>query len=103
MYGNVYCSTCGQGFDAYEFSLPNGMCERCEQLRELEPAQAGLECRDCGDALATGEASESGLCAICEWEFITDLMTCNARIRSGECGQIACDACPVAEVRGDRV
>lgn len=57
------------------------------------------ECRNCGDALEFGEASEAGYCAICEWEFISDLMTCNARIRAHECGEIACDSCPVAHLR----
>lgn len=57
------------------------------------------ECRECGDVLAGDEDAESGRCAICDWEFITDLMTCNARIRVHECGEIACDQCPVAHLR----
>ena len=101
MYGTVHCRTCGAAFDAYEFNLPNGMCERCEELADLEPAEPTTsmpECTDCGDVL-DDEASESGLCPICEWECITDLMTCNAQIRAGECGEIACDRCPVAHLR----
>jgi predicted Zn-ribbon and HTH transcriptional regulator len=105
MYGTVHCRACGAAFDAYEFSLPNGMCERCEELADLEPAEpaepatATAECIECGDVLEDDEVSESGLCSICEWESITDLMTCNARIRVNECGEIACVQCPVAHLR----
>jgi hypothetical protein len=102
MFGTIHCRTCGAAFDAYEFTLPNGMCQRCEELAELDSendTDITDECVTCGDLLENDEASESGLCVICEWEFISDLMTCNARIRMHECGEIACDLCPVAHLR----
>jgi phage FluMu protein Com len=102
MYGTVHCRTCGAAFDAYEFSLPNGKCTRCEELADMEPAEPATAtpvCTECGDVLEDDEASESGHCSICEWDFISDLMTCNARIRMNECGEIACDQCPVAHLR----
>ncbi|SDL04759.1 hypothetical protein SAMN05216298_2456 [Glycomyces sambucus] len=60
------------------------------------------ECRECGDLLIDDEGSETGMCSICEWEAITELMTCNAQIRMGNCGMTACDRCPVAHLRGSR-
>lgn len=57
------------------------------------------ECCDCGALLDAEKDTDGGRCASCAWEFLTDLMTCNAHIRSGECGEIACDRCPVKELR----